>query len=75
MQQMAATFETYQDDDGGYCFRLTADDGEVVADSGPYDSGAAAREGMTTLKRAAAEAAVPPDNVLDDPETGIHMHY
>jgi uncharacterized protein YegP (UPF0339 family) len=76
MQPMTARFETYQDDDGQYRFRLEAASGDVVAESPVYETVADAVAGMDALKRAAAEADVPDGDVLPgDPDTGIHMHY
>ena len=72
---MTAKFDVYEDSEGFYRFQLVAGNGVSLADGNAYRSLAAARDGMTAVKRAAAEAQVPADDagvvVLD----GIHMHF
>ncbi|TWD81206.1 hypothetical protein FB561_2311 [Kribbella amoyensis] len=56
---MAGKFELYQDKAGEYRFRLKAGNGEVIATSSEsYQTKASAQNGIESIKKNAAEAAV-----------------
>jgi uncharacterized protein YegP (UPF0339 family) len=56
---MAGKFELYQDKSGEFRFRLKAGNGEVIATSGEsYKTKAAAVNGIESIKKNVAEAAV-----------------
>ncbi|QYG11821.1 YegP family protein [Microbacterium sp. PAMC22086] len=55
---MAGKFELYTDKSGEYRFRLKAGNGEVIAISEGYSSKSAALNGIDSVRRNAADAAV-----------------
>jgi uncharacterized protein YegP (UPF0339 family) len=55
---MAGKFEIYEDDDGGFRFRLRARNDEVVAVGGTYLTVTAAKNGIAALLKAAAGAQI-----------------
>ncbi|MCE9598147.1 MAG: DUF1508 domain-containing protein [Spirochaetia bacterium] len=55
---MAAKFEIYKDKAGKHRFRLKASNGEVIASGEAYESLAACKKGITSIKRSAAAAVV-----------------
>ena len=55
---MAGKFELYEDKAGKYRFRLKAGNGEVIASSEGYNSKASARNGIESVRKNAAEAAL-----------------
>ena len=48
---MAAKFELYKDRSGKFRFRLKAGNGEIIASSEAYNSKAAAKNGIASVKR------------------------
>jgi uncharacterized protein YegP (UPF0339 family) len=55
---MAGKFELYQDKAGKYRFRLKASNGQVVAVGEAYESKMAAQDGIASVQKSAAGAAV-----------------
>ena len=55
---MAGKFELYEDKAGKYRFRLKAGNGEVIASSEAYNSKASAKNGIESVRKNAAEAAL-----------------
>lgn len=55
---MAGKFELYTDAQGKFRFRLKAGNGEIIAVGEAYDSKAGALNGIESIKKNAAEAAV-----------------
>ena len=55
---MAAKFELYMDAEGKFRFRLKAANGEVIAASEAYESRSSAMNGIESIRRSAAKAAV-----------------
>jgi uncharacterized protein len=55
---MAAKFEIYQDKAEKYRFRLKAGNGEIIAVGEAYSSKSACKNGIESIKKNAAEAAV-----------------
>ena len=55
---MAAKFELYKDRAGKFRFRLKAGNGEVIAVGESYNSKAAAKNGIASIKRNAAKAPI-----------------
>lgn len=55
---MAGKFELYQDKAGKYRFRLKAGNGQVIAVGEAYESKASALNGIESVKKNAADAAV-----------------
>jgi uncharacterized protein YegP (UPF0339 family) len=55
---MAGKFELYQDKAGKYRFRLKASNGQVVAVGEAYESKKAAQDGIASVQKSAAGAAV-----------------
>jgi uncharacterized protein YegP (UPF0339 family) len=55
---MAGKFELYEDKAGKFRFRLKAGNGEVIAVGEAYESKAAAKKGIDSVKRHAADASV-----------------
>ncbi|AFU02817.1 YegP family protein [Nocardia brasiliensis] len=55
---MAAKFELYKDKAGKIRFRLKAPNGEIIAASEAYESKAAAKNGIESIKKNAAGAEV-----------------
>jgi uncharacterized protein YegP (UPF0339 family) len=55
---MPGTFELYQDNSGGYRFRLKASNGEVIASSESYERKSAALSGIDSVRQNAADANV-----------------
>jgi uncharacterized protein len=55
---MAGKFELYKDAAGKFRFRLKAGNGEIIAVGEAYDSKSAALNGIDSVKRNAADAAV-----------------
>jgi uncharacterized protein len=55
---MAGKFEIWQDKAGEYRFHLKAGNGEVIATSEGYTTKASAENGIESVKKNAAEAAV-----------------
>jgi uncharacterized protein len=55
---MAGKFELYTDAAGKFRFRLKAGNGEIIAVGEAYDSKAGALNGIESIKKNAAEAAV-----------------
>jgi len=55
---MAGKFELYKDKSGHFRFRLKAGNGEIIASSEAYNSKASAKNGIESVKKNAAEAAV-----------------
>jgi uncharacterized protein YegP (UPF0339 family) len=55
---MAGKFELYKDKAGTWRFRLKAGNGEIIAVGEAYESRAAAENGIASVKKNAAEAAV-----------------
>lgn len=61
---MAAGFEIYEDEGGAYRFRLTAANGEIVAQGESYPTPEDARSGVAAVKRAATDAEVPEQGLV-----------
>jgi uncharacterized protein YegP (UPF0339 family) len=55
---MAGKFELYTDAAGKFRFRLKAGNGEIIAVGEAYESKASALNGIESVKKNAAEAAV-----------------
>ncbi len=55
---MASKFELYTDKAGKYRFRLKAGNGEIIAVSEAYESKAGAANGIESVRRNAADAAL-----------------
>ncbi|MFI5719885.1 YegP family protein [Nocardia sp. NPDC051750] len=55
---MAAKFEIYQDKAEKYRFRLKAGNGEIIAVGEAYNSKSACKNGIESIKKNAAEAAI-----------------
>lgn len=55
---MAGKFEVYQDKSDQYRFRLKASNGQVIATGEAYSSKAACLNGISSIKKNAAEASV-----------------
>ena len=55
---MAGKFEITKDKAGKFRFRLKAGNGEIIAVSEAYESMASAKNGIESVKKNAAEAAV-----------------
>ena len=55
---MAGKFELYEDKAGKYRFRLKAGNGEVIASSEAYNSKASAKNGIESVRKNAADAAL-----------------
>lgn len=55
---MSGKFEVYEDKAGKFRWRLKASNGQVVASGEAYNTKAAAKEGVESVKRAAAGATV-----------------
>lgn len=55
---MAGKFELYTDKAGKFRFRLKAGNGEIIAVSEAYGSKASASNGIESVRRNAADAAV-----------------
>jgi uncharacterized protein YegP (UPF0339 family) len=55
---MAGKFELYKDAAGKFRFRLKAGNGEIIAVGEAYESKSAAQNGIDSVKRNAADAAV-----------------
>jgi uncharacterized protein YegP (UPF0339 family) len=55
---MAAKFELYNDKGGKFRFRLKAANGQVIAASEAYNTKAAAKNGIASIKKNAAGAEV-----------------
>lgn len=55
---MAGKFEIYSDKGGKFRFRLKAGNGEIIASSEAYESKAAAKNGVASVQKNAAEATV-----------------
>jgi uncharacterized protein YegP (UPF0339 family) len=55
---MAGKFELYTDAAGKYRFRLKAANGQIIAVGEAYESKASALNGIESVKKNAAEAAV-----------------
>jgi uncharacterized protein YegP (UPF0339 family) len=55
---MAGKFELYKDAAGKFRFRLKAGNGEIIAVGEAYESKAAALNGIDSVKRNAADAAL-----------------
>ena len=55
---MAGKFEIIKDKSGEYRFHLKAGNGEIIAASQGYESKASAKNGIESIKKNAADAAV-----------------
>jgi uncharacterized protein len=55
---MAGKFELYQDKAGKYRFRLEAGNGQTIAVSEDYESKASALNGIESVRKNAADAAL-----------------
>ncbi len=55
---MAGKFELYEDKAGKYRFRLKAGNGEIIAVGEAYETKAAAKKGIDSVIRNAADAKV-----------------
>lgn len=55
---MAGKFELYKDAAGKYRFRLKASNGQIIAVGEAYESKASALNGIESVKKNAADAAV-----------------
>ena len=55
---MAGKFELYTDKAGKYRFRLKAGNGQVIAVGEPYESKAAAQNGIKSVKENASSAPI-----------------
>ena len=55
---MAARIEIFRTDQGGYCFRLLAKDGELIATGEAQKTKAKARERVLALLRATPKAKI-----------------
>jgi hypothetical protein len=55
---MAGKFELYKDKSGKFRFRLKAGNGEITAVGEAYESKAAAKNGVESVKKNAADATV-----------------
>ena len=55
---VAGKFELYTDKAGKYRFRLKAGNGQVIAVGEPYESKAAAQNGIKSVKENAASAPI-----------------
>ncbi len=55
---MAGKFELYKDKAGKFRFRLKAGNGEIIASGEAYETKAAAKKGIASIQRNAAEAAI-----------------
>ncbi|MYR08958.1 DUF1508 domain-containing protein [Gordonia sp. SID5947] len=55
---MAGKFELYKDRADKFRFRLKAANGEIIASSEAYESKSAAQNGIDSVKRNAADAAI-----------------
>jgi uncharacterized protein YegP (UPF0339 family) len=56
---MAGKFELYKDKAGKFRFRLKASNGQIIATSSEaYESKAAAQNGIDSIKRHVADAAI-----------------
>ena len=55
---MAGKFELYQDSAGKFRFRLKASNGQIIATGQGYESKASAMNGIESVKKNAAGAAV-----------------
>ncbi|MFG1796665.1 YegP family protein [Nocardia sp. NPDC049149] len=63
---MAAKFEIYQDKANKYRFRLKAANGEIIAVGEAYESKAACRNGIESIKKNAPIA-----EIVDQPMAGV----
>jgi uncharacterized protein YegP (UPF0339 family) len=63
---MPGRFELYQDETGGYRFRLKASDGQVIATSESYERKVGALGGIDLVRQNAADANV--DDQTDSAE-------
>jgi uncharacterized protein YegP (UPF0339 family) len=61
---VAGRFLVVRDDDDGYCFRIEAADGQLMAACEPSTSKSSALKGVEAIKRNAADAQV--DNQSGD---------
>jgi hypothetical protein len=55
---VAGKFEIYKDKAGKFRFRLKAGNGEIIASGEAYESKAAAKNGVASIQKNAADAAV-----------------
>lgn len=55
---MAGKFEVYSDKAGKFRFRLKAGNGEVIAQSEPYESKSSCMNGVESVKKNAPDAKV-----------------
>ena len=55
---MPGKFELYKDKAGKFRFRLKASNGQIIAVGEAYESKAAAKNGIESVKKHAADAAV-----------------
>jgi uncharacterized protein YegP (UPF0339 family) len=55
---VAGKFEIYKDKSGKFRFRLKAGNGEIIASGEAYESKAAAKNGVASVQKNAADAAV-----------------
>lgn len=55
---MAGKFELYTDKAGKFRFRLKAGNGEIIATGEAYESKAAAKNGIASVQKNAADAKV-----------------
>ena len=55
---MAGKFEIYKDKGGKFRFRLKAGNGEIIAVGEAYESKAAAKNGVESVKKNAGDATV-----------------
>jgi uncharacterized protein YegP (UPF0339 family) len=55
---MAGKFEVYEDKGGKFRWRLKAANGQIVASGEAYETKAAAKDGVESVKRAAEGATV-----------------
>lgn len=55
---MAGKFEIYKDKAGKFRFRLKAGNGEIIASGEAYESKAAAKNGVASVQKNAADAAL-----------------
>lgn len=58
VRNMAAKFEIYKDKSGKHRFRLKAGNGEIIASSEAYESLAACKNGIESVKNNASSAEV-----------------
>ena len=63
LAQKNPKFEIYQDQKGGYCFRLLETSGQIILESQAYTAKASCRNGIRSVKVNAPSAEVEMDEI------------